>query len=233
MRWIGVVLVVATTSLWGALPAEGHHGFNGRYDRSKPLYIEGNVTTATYNQPHALINIEPLPPKPPPADLFALDATSYERLGGRAVVERSAPLQATGQGVLTLLLPPPMTSDAARLPKPPARGDTVGAIVFRECSTGELRVQLLRLSATERLVRNGVIQREVESCELPSPTPTPIPTPVTSPLAVASPAAPSPVEIATKERATDASAAQVLLAAAVAAIAALAAGLALSRRGSG
>jgi hypothetical protein len=32
--------------LGAATFAEAHHGFNGRYDRSKPLYIEGHVAGA-------------------------------------------------------------------------------------------------------------------------------------------------------------------------------------------
>jgi hypothetical protein len=222
-----VIAVLGIVSSTSAL-AEAHHGSNGRYDRSKPLYIEGRVTTATYNQPHALINIEPAQPKMPPADLFSLDSTSYARLGGRDVVERTRPIEATGEGLLTLLLPPPMTADAAGLPRPPARGDVVGAIIFRECSTGELRVQLLRLSATERLVRNGVIQREVDGCDLPTPSLAPTASPAA---AVASPIPTSPVEVATKPRSDDASLALLLGAAALAAVVGLGLGLALARRG--
>jgi hypothetical protein len=221
--------VLALMSGIGA-QAEAHHGFGGRYDKSQPLYVEGTVTTATWNLPHALINIEPSPPTAPPQDLFELDSASYSRLGGREVVERTQPIQATGSGVLTLLLPPPMTSDAQRLPDQPGQGDTVGAIVFRECSTGELRVQLLRLSATERLVRNGVIQREVDGCALPSPSPLPTATPLAaSPTPVAATTL-EPVEIATRERADDRTFALLLGAAGLAALVGLGAGLMLWRR---
>ncbi len=222
-----------TLTVMSAVPttAEAHHGFGGRYDRSQPLYVEGVVTTATWNLPHALINIEPSSPTAAPKDLFELDAGSYSRLGGREVVERTQPIQATGSGVLTLLLPPPMTSDAARLAERPGQGDTVGAIVFRECSTGELRVQLLRLSATERLVRNGVIQREVDGCALPSPSPPPTATQFAgvSPTPVAVTTA-APVEIATRERADDRTLALLLGAAGLAALLGLGAGLAFWRR---
>jgi hypothetical protein len=228
-----IAVALLAPVMWSAALADAHHGFGGRYDKSQPLYVEGTVTTATWNLPHALINIEPSPPTPPPQDLFELDAGSYSRLGGRDVVERTQPIQATGSGVLTLLLPPPMTSDAQRLPERPAQGDTVGAIVFRECSTGELRVQLLRLSATERLVRNGVIQREVEGCAAvitPSPQPTATPVAAVTPPTPLAAATLTPVEVATRERADDRTVALLLGAVGLAALLGLGAGLMLWRR---
>ena len=38
---IGIVAFVALAS---ATSADAHHGFNGRYDRAHPLYVEGAVT---------------------------------------------------------------------------------------------------------------------------------------------------------------------------------------------
>jgi hypothetical protein len=221
-----VAVAVLLTALAPATFGEAHHGFNGRYDRSKPLYIEGQITQATYIQPHGLITIEPAPPGPPPADLLRLNERQYSDLGGRDVVTRAQPIQATGGGVLVLLLTPPMTSTVASFPAPPSRGQNVGAIVYRECSTGELRVQLLRLSPTETLVRQGVLQREVDGCEEPTVAPL---TP--SPVAVVPTAVPNvPVEVETKERADGASALLLAAAAAAAGLAALAIGVLLARR---
>jgi hypothetical protein len=142
------------------------------------------------------------------------------------VVTRSRPIEATGSGVLVLLLTPPMTTEVARRSPPPTRGQSVGAIVFRECSTGELRVQLLRLSATESLVRAGVLQNEVDGC---GPAPAPSPTP--SAVAVVPTPQLLPVPVETKER-TDMSGALLLTAAAaVAGLAAFTLGLLLARRG--
>lgn len=225
MRVPVATAVVALTALAGAaLPAEAHHGFSGRYDRSKPLYIEGQITQATYTQPHGLITIEPSAPTAPPADLLQLNASDYARLGGRDVVTRAQPIQATGGGVLVLLLTPPMTTEVAFRPAQPARGQSVGAIVYRECSTGELRVQLLRVSATDTLVRQGVLQREVDGCDTPSPTT----------VAVApSTTAPAPVAMETKERADGGSALLLAGAAAVAGLIALGIGVLLARRRTG
>lgn len=229
MRLPLAVAVAALLTAQAPATAEAHHGFNGRYDRSKPLYIEGQITQVTYNLPHGLITIEPSPPSPPPADLLQLSSNDYARLGGRDVVTRSQPIQATGGGVLVLLLTPPMTSEVAVRAAPPTRGQSVGAIVFRECSTGELRVQLLRISSTDTLVRQGVLQREVDGCD---PPPAAVSTPTTSPTAVvALPTAAAPVAVETKVRADGPAALLLLAAAAVAGLAALALGLALARRG--
>jgi hypothetical protein len=223
---LAVAFVVLIALVAPAPIAQAHHGFGGRYDRSRPLYIEGQITQATYIQPHGLITIEPSPPSPPPEDLLRLNDRQYSDLGGREVVTRSQPIQATGGGVLVLLLTPPMTSTVAGRPAPPARGQSVGAIVFKECSTGELRVQLLRLSPTETLVRQGVLQREVDGCDEPTLAPL---TP--SPIAVVPTAIPNaPVAVETKERADGTDAVLLTAAAAVAGLAALAIGVLLARR---
>lgn len=211
-----------------ATPASGHHGFSGRYDRSNPLYIEGQITQATYALPHGLITIQPSQPAGPPPDLLELSSAAYVRLGGRDVVTRSRPIEAVGGGVLVLLLTPPMTSEVAGRAAPPARGQPIGAIAFRECSTGELRVQLLRVSAADTLVRIGVLQTEVDGCGPPPVTPVPSPA---TPSAVAVAVSPrEPVAVETDERTDTAGALLLLGAAAAAGLAALALGLLLGRR---
>lgn len=223
---LAVAVAVLLTAMAPATIAHAHHGFGGRYDRSKPLYIEGQITQATYIQPHGLITVEPSPPTPPPADLLRLNDRQYSDLGGREVVTKAQPIQATGGGVLVLLLTPPMTGEVAARTAPPARGQSVGAIVYRECSTGELRVQLLRVSATDTLVRQGVLQREVDGCDEPTLAPL---TP--SPVAVVPTVIPkAPVAVETKDRADGTGALLLTAAAAVAGLAALAIGVLLARR---
>lgn len=238
MRLPLAVAVAALLTLQApAVMAQAHHGFGGRYDRSKPLYIEGQITQATFSLPHGLITIEPSPPSPPPADLLQLSSNDYARLGGRDVVTRSQPIQATGGGVLVLLLTPPMTSEVAARAAPPARGQSVGAIVFRECSTGELRVQLLRVSPTDTLVRQGVLQREVDGCDPPPAAASVVP--MTTPSAAAvtpisrttTITAVGPVAVETKEQADGTGALLLIAAAAIAGLAALLVGLVLARRG--
>ena len=224
-----VATAVIVTMLASATPAHGHHGFGGRYDRSNPLYIEGQITQVTYALPHGLITIQPSQPAGPPPDLLDLSSAAYVRLGGRDVVTRSRPIEAVGGGVLVLLLTPPMTTEVAGRAAPPARGQPIGAIAFRECSTGELRVQLLRVSATDTLVRIGVLQTEVDGCG-PAPA-TPAPT-VATPSAVAVAVSPrlEPVAVETEERTDTAGALLLLGAAAAAGLAALSLGLLLARR---
>jgi hypothetical protein len=229
MRLPPAVAVAAVLTLLAPAPtAQAHHGFNGRYDRSKPLYIEGQITQASYSLPHGLITIEPSAPSAPPADLLQLGPNDYTRLGGRDVVTRAQPIQATGGGVLVLLLTPPMTTDVGLRPAPPARGQSVGAIVFRECSTGELRVQLLRISPTDTVVRQGVLQREVDGCD---PPPAASAAPPITPSAVAVAPSAVPVTVESKQQADGTGALMLVAAATLAGLAALALGLALARRG--
>jgi hypothetical protein len=226
---VAVAIVALLAVMPPAATAQAHHGFTGRYDRSKPLYVEGQITQATYNLPHGLITVEPSPPGPPPGDLLKLTENQYSLLGGREVVTRAQPIQATGGGVLVLLLTPPMTSEIAGRSTPPARGQRVGAIVFRECSTGELRVQLLRMSSTETLVRQGVLQREVDGCDEPTvEAASPSPTLLTVVTGTVAPFA--PLAVGTKERADGNGALLLTAAAAIAGLAALVIGLLLARR---
>jgi hypothetical protein len=165
LRRAAVSLALAAfASLAWVAPAAAHHGYEGRYDASRPLYVKGVVTDRSDGYPHGLIIIDPAPPTGPPPDLAALDAADYEALGGRRVVSRARPVRATGSGSLALLLTPAMSTDVAELEHPPKRGDVVGALVFRECDTDELLVQLLRLSARERVVRGGV-HGDVNGCK--------------------------------------------------------------------
>ena len=224
------VTSITFVMLASATFADAHHGFNGRYDRAHPLYVEGVVTQATYTLPHGLITIQPADPTGPPADLRTLSSGDYARLGGQDVILRAQPILATGGGLLTLLLPPPMTITAAELAAPPSRGQNVGAIIFRECSTGELRVQLLRMSATARIVRTGVIQREVDGCDSEAASQSVAPN-TPSPVAAAPTAAKEPVAVPTRPQADTGTALQLVAMAIIAGGAALALGLFLARRG--
>src|SRR2546422_8973357 len=102
--------------------ADAHHGFNGRYDRVHPLYVEGVVTQASYTLPHGLITIQPSEPATPPADLRALNSSDYAMLGGQEVVLGAQPIVATGGGPPPLLLPPPESLPAPAPPPPPPPG---------------------------------------------------------------------------------------------------------------
>jgi hypothetical protein len=154
--------LAAVTSLAAAAPAAAH--LVGRYDASRPLYVKGVVTDSSDGYPHGIILIDPAPPTRPPADLHALDAGDYKALGGRRVVSRARPVRATGSGALALLLTPAMYAEVSELDYPPERGDEVGAIVFRECDTDELLVELLRLSSRERVVRSTA-HGDVDGCK--------------------------------------------------------------------
>jgi hypothetical protein len=158
------VTAAAAALLATAGPVSAHHGFTGEYDAAAPLYVQGTVESATYGYPHGLIHITPGAPTTAPADLTEISSQEQTNLGGLDVVTEAAPVRASGDGQLTLLLPPPMTTEVGDRADRPEAGDDVGAVVFRECTTGELRVQLLRISDQEHVVRSGVMQTEVQGC---------------------------------------------------------------------
>jgi len=230
-RQLAIAIGAATLGVLASAAgqADAHHGFNGRYDRAHPLYVEGVVTQASYTLPHGLITIQPSEPATPPADLRALNSSDYAMLGGQELVLGAQPIVATGGGLLTLLLPPPMTLTAAALAAPPSRGQNVGAIAFRECSTGELRVQLLRMSATARILRTGVIQREVDGCDSVA-TSQSAPPSTSSAVAAAPSAANRPVAVPTRPQADAFSLLQLAAMAIAAGLAAFALGVFLARR---
>jgi hypothetical protein len=161
---LATVTAAAAVLVAAAAPASAHHGFTGEYHASAPLYVHGTVQSATYGYPHGLIHITPGPAVAAPADLQQLSSREQVNLGGLDVVTTAAPVSAEGDGQLTLLLPPPMTTEVAARGDRPEAGAQVGALVFRECTTGELRVQLLRISAQQHVVRSGVMQTEVQGC---------------------------------------------------------------------
>jgi hypothetical protein len=115
-----------------------------------------------------------------------------------------------------------MTTEMVGKATAPARGQTVGAIVFRECSTGELRVQLLRISAKESVVRVGVLQTEVDGC-----APQVASSPPSTPSAVAA----LPTIVATRERTDTLGAVALVAIAGVAGLTILVLALVLARRG--
>lgn len=233
-RVAGSVIVAIGIAVPTAAPALAHHGFTGEYDAASPIYVAGTVTAATYGYPHALIRVRPAAPTTPPADLANLTDREQQNLGGLEVVTSALPLRATGGGELTLLLPPPMTTEVGNRSDRPEAGDDVGAVVFRECSTGELRVQLLRISASQRVVRSGVMQTEVRGCPgAPPPSASAADTAATPATRGDVPQVPSEVVVATDSPVSTARVAVVAGAAALGAVVVASVLIVAARRGGG
>lgn len=135
--------------------AEAHHGGNGDYDASRPVYVEGTVEETDYGYPHALIDLDvpdgiEAPENPPDA----ADLRGYEDWEELTAVEG---------GSHELLLPPDITIEISGMDDRPEVGDEVSAITYRECDTGELRVQQIEFSG-ERLAYGSTIAHFVDGC---------------------------------------------------------------------
>jgi len=139
--------------------AEAHHGFDGRYDAGNPLWVEGTVREASYGFPHATMLLQVPEGVRVPEGLRGLPEVA--NVEGQRTLDDLSVLDRTGS--VEILFPPPMTGEASSLPDRPEPGDTVGAIAYPECETGELRVQLLTFG-DEVLVRQGSVQNEVRGC---------------------------------------------------------------------
>ncbi|XWN30478.1 MAG: hypothetical protein ROR55_23840 [Devosia sp.] len=132
-------------------PAHAHHGFGGRYDRSAPVWLEGEVASVYFGQPHAelfIIVSESAKPDPPPEaiDEFADGLTLWP-----------------GGGTVEVEFPPVRQFFA--LDGAIRSGDRVAIVALRNCQPpGQLRGQAIRLPDGEWVVRRGRMQTEVDGC---------------------------------------------------------------------
>lgn len=138
--------------------ASAHHGFGGRYDLTRPVWIEGVVKQAYFGQPHAEITVEV------PADItlprVAPDlASAASFLDGSALVVRAD----TAARVVKIELPP--TQQFFRLGSVVAVGSTIAVIAVRNCdSPHQLNGQWLRLASGEIVARSGAMSYMVNGC---------------------------------------------------------------------
>lgn len=151
---IGVGLVV----LGGTTLAFAHHGFNGRYDLSQPVWIEGTVVNAYFGPPHSEITIDV------PADL-ALPAAAPDLgpaagfLAADALVIRPE----TAGRRIEIELPP--TGQYSGLGSRVRPGDRISAVAIQNCEAPhQLNVQWLRLADGEVVARSAAMSYMVRAC---------------------------------------------------------------------
>lgn len=141
-----------------AAPASAHHGFTGRYDASRPLWIEGVVTRAYFGQPHAEVVIRTEPTLAPP--------TTRPALGSAADIIGDRPLEvrADTRGRVVRIEFPPVAAFFA-LGTSVSVGDRVAVIAYRNCEAPhQLRGQWIRPESGRPTVRSGRVQAQVEGC---------------------------------------------------------------------
>ena len=151
-RHIGSVVVGFLFSL-SPREVSAHHGFGGRYDGSRPVFISGPIRRASFSPPHPVIEIDV------PA--------------GAAVVPSDPAIRALG------VTPAVRDTDRGRrlvIEFPPVRlffslaeqirvGDVVEVVALVNCEPPhQLRGQWLRLADGREVVRTGRMQAEVSGC---------------------------------------------------------------------
>lgn len=150
--------VVALSLSTASEDASAHHGFGGRYDLARPLWIEGVVKQAYFGQPHAEIAIEvPAGITVPRTAPDLASAASF--LDVTALAVRAD----TAGRVVKIELPP--TQQFFRLGNQVKVGSTIAVIVVRNCEPPhQLNGQWLRLASGEIVARSGAMSYMVKGC---------------------------------------------------------------------
>jgi hypothetical protein len=142
-----IPLFAATLTV--ALPALAHHGFTGRYDTTTPLYLQGEVTSAVWGFPHAVLEVTLA------ADA-AIPAVLADTFGAGLV-----PL--TDADTVTVEFPP--VAEFNNLEDRIASGDSISMVVLRNCDPpNQLRAQWVAPAEGEPVLRSRVWQDEVAGC---------------------------------------------------------------------
>ena len=155
----------ALAAVLPAAPAAGHHGDTGDYDRTHPVYVSGDVTTARYGFPHATLELSVPAGLTPPTDQARFDR--LDEMDGRPTLSR---LVAAPAGPFTILFPPDLTSQLNNASDRPEAGQRVEAVAYPRCQQGnqydgEHRVQAFATTDGEVLFRNAsTLTRYVDGC---------------------------------------------------------------------
>lgn len=143
----------AAFTLFAPRPAIAHHGFGGRYDDARPIYVEGIVRSASFRRPHPLIEMQVdddlrTPTELPQGEEFADIVEVREEDRGRIIDVEYPPVRL-------------FFGLEGRI----ATGDRIATIVFQNCRPPhQLRGQWIRLPDGEAIVRRGRMQTEEAGC---------------------------------------------------------------------
>ncbi len=139
-----------------ARPVLAHHGFAGRYDFSRPLYVAGRIASSWFGFPHARLSIVPDPEMRLPRGRDAYRA--LEDAEGRAMLSQLRLLKQVG--VVDMSLDAAMTRVLVDEPSLLPVGSWTESIVYRRVGTDEYRNELLavlvRLADGRMLVGSGL-----------------------------------------------------------------------------
>jgi hypothetical protein len=147
------VLLALAAGAFGAGPSFAHHGFTGRYDRSRPIALTGIVTRASFAPPHPTITLRVEAAEPP-----ELDAAARAEFAG--------PVAARPEDVgRTLEVEFPPVRAFFDLGGQVRAGDRVAIVALRNCAPPhQLRSQWIRLASGSVVHRAGRMSVQVDGC---------------------------------------------------------------------
>jgi hypothetical protein len=143
----------AACGLSAAIPSAAHHGFGGRYDVSRPIWLQGVVHAASFRPPHPTIMLEA------DRDIRRPDALP----DGAEFLNRLVTRDEDRGQRLEIEFPPVglffNLADRVRT------GQTIAVVALRNCAAPhQLRGQWIRLADGSVVVRQGRMQSEVDAC---------------------------------------------------------------------
>jgi hypothetical protein len=158
---ITIAVLAFLTSVVVAQSSTAHHGFDGRYDTSRPIYLEGTVRSARWQAPHSIVELDLPKTLMIPSNLG--QARNIDRLEKRTLQTLVVPQKLLG--TTQRLEFPPVGSMVNPLRNRLRSGNRMAAIAYRNCeSPHQLRVQFVRLTDGTTVVRPGTVQTEVNGC---------------------------------------------------------------------
>ncbi len=151
-------LIICAAAVTISLPSAAHHGFSGRYDISRPIWIEGVVTRAYFGQPHAELTVR--------TDQALRLPSSLPDLAGAGDIIEGGALQVrddTRGREVSVEFPP--ISAFFGLGRRVSAGDRVSVIAFRNCEAPhQLRGQWVQPATGTPVARSGRVQSQVRGC---------------------------------------------------------------------
>lgn len=150
---LALLSACAASALFMPRSAVAHHGFTGRYDDARPIYVEGIVRAVSFRRPHPLIENQVDDELRRPTDLprgedFADIVEVREEDRGRIIDVEYPPVR------LFFGLEERIAAD-----------DRIATIMFQNCRPPhQLRGQWIRLPDGEAVVRRGRMQTEEAGC---------------------------------------------------------------------
>jgi hypothetical protein len=131
-RWLAVLLAGA------AIPVRAHHGFVGKHEFSRPLYLAGRVTNAYIGYPHARLTLDV------PRNLQLPRDREWIRALEDAEARQTTSLLAASdrRGVVDISFDRRLTRRLLDEPDVLRVGDPVEAVVYRRTTRDEYRNEL-------------------------------------------------------------------------------------------